>query len=103
MDQTVVALSGSLAAWLSSAGWEEGLEVFFVTMSVIGQHHIAKRQVQGFYFWIAGNVAALVLFVSIGRWVTATLYVYFLAMSLRGVWLWKSLDQASSVRAAKQI
>ena len=68
---------------------------------VIGQHHIAKRQVKGFYFWIAGNLAALVLFVSIGRWVTAVLYVYFLVMSLRGVRLWKALDHTPPVRVVQ--
>jgi len=101
MDQTVVSLSESVASWWLNAGWEEALEAFFVAMSVIGQHHIAKRQVKGFYFWIAGNLAALVLFVSIGRWVTAVLYVYFLVMSLRGVRLWKALDHTPPVRVVQ--
>ena len=61
-------------------------------MSVIGQHHISQRRVQGFYFWIVGNVAALILFMALGRWMTCMLYVYFLYKSVQGVIVWRRLD-----------
>lgn len=81
--------------WWMDADWKDGLEAFFVLMSVIGQHFIAQRKVAGFFFWIVGNVAALILFAALGRWLTCLLYVYFLLASLHGVKTWKVLDAAA--------
>lgn len=94
MESAIALMSDALVARLIGASWKDGLEVFFVLMSIVGQHHISQRRVAGFYFWIVGNVAALFLFFAIERWVTCLLYVYFLYKSFQGVRVWRALDSA---------
>lgn len=90
------SLYQALAGWLAGAGWIDAAEAFFVTMSIVGQHFIARRQARGFYFWIAGNLVALVLFSSLGRWMTVALYVYFLWKSIEGIRVWRMLEGGDS-------
>ena len=89
--------------WISNAGWVEAAEAFFVGMSIVGQHFIARRQAQGFYFWIVGNVVALALFASLGRWMTVALYAYFLWKAIEGIRVWRVLDAGSSTVGSKAL
>lgn len=82
----------AIMAWAQTLGWTDLVEFFFVCMSIVGQHFIAKRQSRGFYFWIAGNLAALVMFATLQRWMTFMLYVYFTWKSIEGVRTWRRLD-----------
>jgi len=100
MNAAIAWLSDVLMTWFDAAGWRDGVEVFFVLMSVVGQHHISQRRVQGFYFWIIGNIAAIFLFFSIERWATCLLYGYFLYKSFQGARVWRALDLASTTQGA---
>ncbi len=99
MDMVTTQLAGWLGGvalavhgWVESMTWVDVMEFFFVTMSMVGQHYISQRNPRGFGFWIAGNVAALVMFVALGRWMTTLLYVYFLYMCFKGLVTWRKLD-----------
>jgi nicotinamide mononucleotide transporter len=82
----------ALQEWVAATTWVDATEFFFVTMSVVGQHFISQRNPRGFAFWIAGNVAALVMFCALQRWMTTMLYLYFLFMCFKGLTTWRKLD-----------
>lgn len=79
------------------------MEFFFVSMSVVGQSYISKRDIKGFYFWVAGNLVALVVFATIQRWMTFCLYGYFTWMSMRGIKTWRQLDQEKHVQLQEEL
>lgn len=83
------------AQWLASRTWLDVAEMYFVLMSVIGQHFISHRQRKGFYFWLAGNVVAVVIWTMSQRYPTALLYCYFTYKCLTGVRNWGELDARS--------
>lgn len=91
-----LSLAG-LGAYLATLSWLDALEAFFVAMSVIGQHFISQRDERGFIFWIASNIAALVFFAALGRWMTFTLYLYFLCMCVKGFVTWRQIRESEKV------
>lgn len=82
----------TLEQWWMGATWRDGLEVLFVLMSVVGQHFIARRRLAGFYFWIIGSLAAMVVFTALERWPTVLLHAYFLLNCIYGVRAWRKLE-----------
>lgn len=88
---------------LSLVGWQDLVEVFFVGMSILGQHFNAKREVRNFYFWAIGNLGALVLFSSMERWLTCFLYLYFLYKSLQGIRVKTRLEQLEKVSLSAKV
>lgn len=94
--QWISMATASLWAWVGALNWIDVTEFFFVAMSIIGQHFISQRNPRGFGFWIVGNVAALFMFVALGRWMTAVLYIYFLYMCFKGLVTWRRLDASAS-------
>ncbi len=94
--QWLSAAAPAIQDWIGSISWIDAAEFFFVTMSVVGQHFISQRNPRGFAYWIAGNVAALIMFVALGRWMTVLLYCYFLWMCFKGLATWRKLDARSN-------
>ena len=68
------------------------LEFFFVGLSVIGQEFIVRRNRRGFFFFIAGNLVAVVMFSIMGRWMSVLLYLYFIAKSMQAIRHWRVLE-----------
>ncbi len=83
----------STLAWASTLKWIDAVEAVFVSLSMIGQHFNAKRDARGFHFWIVSNVGALVMFASLGRWMTCVLYLYYTYKCWEGIRTWKTLEQ----------
>lgn len=90
-------------AWLAAAGWQEAAEVFFVLMSMLGQHFNSRREIRGFYFWVAANLSALVLFASLGRWLTCALQGYFLYKSVQGIRAWSELERREQLNCHNEV
>lgn len=84
---------GGILGKVSEMTWQDGAEAIFVGMSVVGQHYISQRRSVGFWFWLFGNVVALFLFASLGRWPTVGLYLYFTWKCISGIRTWKSLEE----------
>lgn len=84
-----------LTHWLGARTFMDLAEVFFVTMTVIGQRYNAQRDVRGYYFWCVSNFCAVILFASLGRWMSVALYAYLGAECVRGIVTWRRLDAAS--------
>ena len=85
--------------WLLSRTWVDYAELYFVLMSVVGQHFIAQRRRTGFYFWFPGNVVAVVVYTSLGRYPTALLYLYFTYNCVTGNMKWRRLEQGHHAAA----
>lgn len=96
--QQVITVIGS---WFSRQTWQDAAEAVFVGMSVVGQHYISQRRSAGFWFWLFGNVVALFLFASLGRWPTVGLYAYFTWKCISGIRTWKTLDTVSNTHEAQ--
>lgn len=84
-------LSG-FAEWLQARTFMDAAEFFFVTLTVIGQRFNAGRDVRGYYFWVTSNVCAVILFASLGRWMSVLLYSYLAIECIRGIIVWRRLD-----------
>lgn len=69
------------------------LEAAFVILSIIGNEFIVRRDRRGFHFWLAGNVIAVVMSISLGRWMSAMLYAYFIVKTIQGSARWRELEQ----------
>lgn len=92
----------TLEQWWTGASWQDGLEVLFVLMSVMGQHFIARRRLTGFYFWIVGSLAAMLVFSTLGRWPTVLLHAYFFLNCIYGVRSWRRLE-SETLHASNQV
>lgn len=79
--------------WLQTRTWVDYGELFFVLMSIVGQHYIAARKLKGFYFWLAGNIVAVLVWTIVGRIPTALLYCYFTYKCVTGVRTWRKLEE----------
>ncbi len=82
--------------WLSGLAWTDVAEMLFVGASILGQQFITRRQARGFYVWIFGSVVAVLLFASLGRWMTCGLHLYFIWMSCQGIRNWAALDRTQA-------
>jgi nicotinamide riboside transporter PnuC len=92
-------LAGS---WLAGRTLLDWAEIFFVVMSIIGQHYNSARRRVGFWFWLAGNVTAVPVWVLAGRYPTALLYVYFSYKCIVGLVVWRRLDDGENVPACER-
>jgi nicotinamide riboside transporter PnuC len=93
------AMLDSAASWLLLRTWVEVAEAVFVVLSIVGQHYNSERNKVGFYYWGSGNAIAIVLFIAIGRWLTAMLYTYFLWKCITGVRRWTQIENEQDHRA----
>lgn len=82
--------------WLQARTFMDAAEFFFVTLTVIGQRFNAGRDVRGYYFWVTSNVCAVILFASLGRWMSVLLYTYLAIECVRGIIVWRRLDAGAS-------
>jgi len=85
--------------WMAQRTMLEAFEAVFVVLSMIGQHFNSEQNKVGFYYWGAGNVIAIGVFVVSGRWLTAALYCYFLWKCITGVIRWSAIAKASPAQA----
>lgn len=74
-------------------------EFFFVAMTVLGQRYISGRDVRGYYFWVVSNCCAVILFSTLGRWLSVVLYAYLAFECVRGIIVWRRLDGVKSLEA----
>lgn len=56
---------------------------------LIGMWLMARRKLESWYFWIIGDVVAIVLFLIKGLGITSLQYLVFLALSMVGYYGWK--------------
>lgn len=63
---------------------------FIVCTGVVGQIFVAHMNVRGFYFWLASNIALIVVAVAEHTYLVAGLYVYFSAMAVYSIRQWNS-------------
>lgn len=101
MNLTEIILHTSL--WLQSLTWTDAGEIFFVAMSVIGQQFISSRKSRGFHFWLVGNIVAIGVFFSLGRYPMMALYCYFAYMSIKGITNWRRLEQGEGTASLQPV
>ena len=72
---------------------DQFLQGFILITGIVGQILVAHRNLNGFYWWLACNVAT----VSVSAWNhlygMTTLYVFFSIMSFYSIWKWQKLDK----------
>lgn len=92
-------LSAALA-WLAQRTFMDVAELFFVVMTIAGQRLNASRDVRGYYFWVTSNICGVILFLALGRWMTAALYAWLGYECVRGIVTWRRLEQGGRPAAA---
>lgn len=64
-------------------------DAFIIAMSLIGQWLMAKKKIENWYFWIAVDVVAIVVYSVKELYVTSGLYFTFLIICLYGMRKWR--------------
>jgi len=68
------------------------LQGFILVTGIAGQILVAHRNLKGFYWWLACNVAALTVSVWSHLYGMAALYVFYSFMCFYSIWKWQKLD-----------
>jgi nicotinamide mononucleotide transporter len=64
--------------------------------SLVAQYMLNRKWIQNWFVWIAVDIAFAALALSQGLWITAVLYVLFIAISAGGWWSWRGLRDAAT-------
>ena len=72
---------------------DQFLQGFILVTGIAGQVLVAHRNLKGFYWWLACNVAALMVSVWSHLYGMATLYVFYSVMCFYSIWKWQKLDE----------
>jgi nicotinamide mononucleotide transporter len=70
--------------------WDAGVAM----LSVVGQILMTRRYLENWWWWIAVNVISIPLYVVKGIYLTAGLYVLFLALAIAGLVEWRRARKA---------
>ena len=71
---------------------DQFLQGFILVTGVAGQVLVAHRNLKGFYWWLACNIAALMVSVWSHLYGMAVLYVFYSIMCFYSIWKWQKLD-----------
>jgi len=59
------------------------------TISLVAQFMLNRRWIESWFVWIAVDVAYIGLFIYKGLWITAALYLIFIALCIHGYLTWR--------------
>ncbi len=70
------------------------------SLSVVATWMLTKRYLEQWYIWIVANAIAVILYLVMGLYPTAMLFLVYFGMAIIGVWKW-TRDQAIEGRALR--
>ncbi len=95
----VVALTAllqwGLLRWTDSsvAGWD----ALTTALSLVAQLMLSRKWIANWWFWIAADLVYVPLYAHKGLWLTAALYVGFLALCVAGLLRWRRAARTAPV------
>ena len=90
-----IALWGTFMARMTDATlpyWDASVAM----LSVAGQILMARRYLENWWWWIAVNLVSIPLYIAKGIYLTAGLYVIFLALAIAGLVEWQRARKATA-------
>lgn len=75
-------------ALLAVPAWNWGLQAIGVVAGYLGAELNAGMRIEGFFLWLASNIALGVLHACTGQWLLLVLDVLFFRVSLLGIRHW---------------
>lgn len=66
------------------------MQFFIVVTGLAGQILVAKRNPAGFFCWIAGNMAMMVMFAEQSLYAMVGLYCIYTLISMYGIFEWRA-------------
>ncbi len=100
----MVALATALALW-PATGWflktftdtdVPWWDAFPTAVSLVGQYLLGRKFIENWAVWIIVNVVSVGLFAYKALWLTAGLYIVFIALSVVGWQAWRARAQAQA-------
>ena len=79
--------------FIKGVSLDQFLQGFILVTGIAGQILVAHRNLKGFYWWLACNVAALIVSVWSHLYGMAALYVFYSFMCFYSIWKWQKLDE----------
>lgn len=83
---------------MSTQDWIESfMQWFIVITGIIGQLLVIKKNVAGFWFWVASNISMAIASAFKGYYGMVVLYVFYIFMCFYGLKEWRKTDKANLV------
>ncbi len=104
MRGRMAALAAALALW-PATGWflktftdtdVPWWDAFPTAVSLVGQYLLGRKFIENWAVWIIVNVVSVGLFAYKALWLTAGLYIVFIALSVVGWQAWRARAQAQA-------
>ena len=61
------------------------IEVMAVALSLLGTLLVARRKIEGFYFWIGGGLLLVAINFNAGLWGQVLLFIVYIGLSIWGI------------------
>ena len=68
------------------------LNIAFTSLSIVGNEFIKRRNSDGYWFWLVGNVIGGIMFAMQQQWLLIMLYGYFAISCVQGLVNWNRLE-----------
>lgn len=65
------------------------IEVIAIVSSLSGTLLVARRSIEGFYFWIGGNILLIAINLKAGSWGEVFLFTVYTGLSIWGIYQWQ--------------
>ncbi|MFG6403822.1 MULTISPECIES: nicotinamide riboside transporter PnuC [unclassified Microbacterium] len=65
--------------------------------SLVAQYLLNRKRIENWYVWIAVDIAFVGLAVATGLWITAALYLVFIALCAYGLTSWRRLERSNTM------
>lgn len=101
LSRRMVVSIGAIAVWVTlvyatmlhlyTNAYLPYVDALVMTLSIIGQLLLMRRDIETWLFWIAVNVISVPLYASKGLYLTAALYAGFLVNAIISYYHWKRL------------
>lgn len=89
----------NIDAFIAKMTWIQYVDIFTTGIFLVGMYSMAKRKIENWLFWIAGNTVSIPMYIVKGYGITSLQYCIFLILAILGYLAWRK--QTKSIPTIK--